>query len=283
LGIQSDQRQIDSAADANGKSRSHVWVAAANRNPQGVTIVDNYSKRAATYVSTKLTAIGSALFVALMLMGCGERTITFSGTVVTYEHVELDRIRLTYFVTTKNMDEELQRGTAAVDGDGNFKIRIRQQEHLPYWLVIDGVEGVPEVSIFNNAHEVTEKRETEKNIGEIYIYDYIKILDDFSSPVTLKNLAVHWQSNIPDVDFYKVELVGAISISGIKEDSFSFATIAALLEKQGQDTIGEIEITKRRELIEGGFFLDIKAQRIVSGTTITIGGSERELVTIVQE
>jgi len=234
------------------------------------------------YVSTKLTAIGYALIVALMLMGCDERTITFSGRVVTYEHVKLDRIRLTYFLTTENMEEDLQRGTARVSGDGYFKIRIRQHEYLPYWLVIDGVEGIPEVSIVNNAHEVKDKRKAEKNIGELYVYDYIRILDDFPSPVVLRDLRVHWQSNIPDVDFYTVELTGAISISGIKGTSFSFATIASLQEKLGQDTIGEIEITKRRERIEGGFFLDIKAQRMISGKPVTIGGSERALVTIVQ-
>jgi hypothetical protein len=245
--------------------------------------MDHCSKRAATDISMKLTAISCAVIVVLAMTGCGERMITFRGRVVTYPHVKLDSVRLTYFVTTDNSEDDLLRGTATVNGKGNFSIRIRHPEQLPYWVVIDGVEGIPEVSILNNAYEVTEKREAEKNIGELYIYDYIRIVDNFSSPIVLKDLTVHWKSNIPDIDFFKIELSGAISISGIKGDSFSFATITSLLEKQGRNTIGKIEITKSRERIEGAFFLDVKAQRIIGGRAVTIGGAEQRLVTIVQE
>jgi hypothetical protein len=243
--------------------------------------MDSRINASQVHSSKKSIALSCFVIVTLILIGCSGRRIEIRGRVVTYDYVKLDGIKLTYYVMNKIRDDNLQTGTAKIRADGEFIIRIRKQKQLPYWVFIKGVDVVPEVSVMNNSYEIVDNQETKIDMGNVYIYDYIRILGDYSDPVLLRDLRVQWESNIPDVDFYRVELLGQISISGVKGDSFSFKTVSPVLEKQGKHNIGELEVTNKSDRIEGPYFLDVEAVRLIDGKTVTVAGAAERVVTII--
>ncbi len=230
---------------------------------------------------TRFSAFNCLIILIMAFAGCNAQKIEIRGTVVTYDYVKLDGIHLTYFVMNKSDDKDLPRGTARIRSDGQFRIRIKRQEQLPFWVVIDGVDVVPEVSVENNSYEVSDYRETKIDLGDVYVYDYIRILDDLRHSVVLKDFTVRWESNIPDVDYFTVEFLQKIRIAGIKGNSFSFDTITPLLRKPGTYKVGDIEVLNRNGRIEGVCFLAVRAVRLIDGHPVTVGSSVLRDVSII--
>jgi hypothetical protein len=231
--------------------------------------------------------IGSMMFVwsfslmLVMLVGCSPQ-IGIRGRVVSYNNIRLDGMKLTYYTISKDKGEVLHEGTARIRPTGDFTIRVTQQKRFPYWLIISGVDTIPESSVENNSCEIPHSKVTNVDMGDVYIYDKIEIQGDFSHPIRLRDLRFHWKSNIPSVDFYKVRLIGQITVSGIKGNSFSFEDIGSSPEKQGRFRGGDLDITVSSARNEGTFLLDVEAVRLIRGKPVIVGRAAQRTVTIAR-
>jgi hypothetical protein len=237
-------------------------------------------KNASVYNRSPILVLLTLLAV---LYGCEFNTTTVRGKVITYADLTLDKAMLTYFTISKDNDKGLHASTARIGRDGKFAIRLKKRERLPYWLVINGVDVVPEASVTNNSLEITDMLTNDVDMGEVYIYDNIKIMGDFSQPISIESLKLSWDSDIPDVDYFQVELVGTIVVSGIKGKSFSFAAIDHLLGKRGRFRMGELEIINRADIIRGKYLLDVNAVRIINGKAVEVAGASERTVILTDD
>jgi hypothetical protein len=231
--------------------------------------------------------------IVFTFIGCYSSYIEIQGRIVSYDYISLDGINLRYFVTTDR--EVTQTGTAEIGANRNFSIRIKQEREFPYYVVIEGVDVVPEVSVMGNAYEIRDNNEKIIDMGEVYIYNYIEIVGNFSNPAMLKEIELHWECDIPDVDYFNIELVGkstgqrkrpfavVVGVSGIEGSSFSFSQIEKVLWKEGTYKVDDLVVVNNVVNVEGTFFLDVIAVRLIDGKAIEVARSAGEMVSIVQE
>jgi hypothetical protein len=220
---------------------------------------------------------------ATALVACQSNTIEIRGRVISYDYIELNSMKLVYWIMNNDESNEIPSGTARIKSDGEFRFRIKKQHKLPYWVLIHGVDAVPEVSVTNNSYEIVDNQITSIDMGDVYIYDNIIITSEYNDPLTFSDLEVQWESNIPDVDFYVLELAGKMTISGIKDTKFSFQAIRPMIGTKGHYQLDDMDIYNNNDRIYGSFFICVRAARVTGGKTVVVATSNfAKMATIVQ-
>jgi hypothetical protein len=222
--------------------------------------------------------------VLFLFSACSNQRFRILGRVVSYADRPLKDAILNYFVVSSNKEEVVETGATRIRAKGKFTIQVTKRQQLPYWVIIEGVSGVTEASIMNISYEVSNYSDASRPVWDVFCYDYIEIIGDFSRPILLRDLNLQWKSNIPDVDFFRLRLPKKLTVSGIKATSFSFSALGTLPREPGKYMIGDVELDKESELIAGNSFLIVQAVRLIDGKAVFVATSALDsLVTIIGE
>ncbi len=230
-----------------------------------------------------------AILSLMLNIGCSLHRIEVSGRLVSYEFVNLSNYKLRYVVTTKK--DITQKGIVDIGSGGDFVIKIKQEVVLPYWLIIKGFDSIPEASITENSIEISNNQQAKIDIGDVYIFNKIREWSNIVGPIDIEDIRVEWETDIPNVDYFKIKIVGrvensgyfasAITISGIKENKFAFSSIRGALREEGTHNVGDIVVIVGNAELVGMYFLDIIAVRQIGERSVEVGRSNSEFVTII--
>jgi hypothetical protein len=222
---------------------------------------------------------------------CDSYQVKVSGRVISYESIRLEKLKLRYAVRLINGDLT-QEGLASIQSRGDFSIRIKKERDLPYYFSIEGLENIPEASITENSLTIANNRQKEINMGDVFIYNRMRAKVKTAGPVAIEDIVADWDSDIPDVDYYKIKLVGrladsgyfgsAVSVCGIRGTKFAFSALARELREEGTRQIGDLVLVVNNAELEGIYFLDIIAIRRSGSKAREVGKSNSEIVTIVR-
>jgi hypothetical protein len=232
--------------------------------------------------------IAVVLFSLFLAAGCTSHQVKISGKIVSYGFIKLEEYKIRYTVMT--MKDITQSGRASIRVGGHFTIRIKREAELPCWLVIRGFDNFPEGSIAGNSFEIGDNRKFKFDMGDVYIYNNIEERSNVVGPIDVEDIVVEWDTDIPNIDYFRIKLVGraenpgyfssAISVSGIKGNKF--ASVSRVLQTEGTHRIGDLVVETNNTALEGIYFLDIIAIRLIDGNAVEVGRSNSEWVTIVK-
>ncbi len=232
-----------------------------------------------------------AMAAAIVAIGCNFYRVEVSGRVVSYDFVKLESLKIRYAVRLLSGDLS-QEGLASIRASGYFAIRIRPEKETPYYFSIEGFDNIPGASVTENSLEIADNRKRAINMGDVFIYNKITKRTNVIGPTTVEDIVVEWDSDIPSVDYYRLELNGrvgdtgyfssAVSISRIKATKFAFSSLGPELGKEGTRQIGDLLLVVNNTKLEGAYFLDIIAVRQIDTRAEEVGRSNSEMVTIIR-
>lgn len=216
----------------------------------------------------------------ILVLGSCERKTEIHGKIVTYERVDLVKFRVRYSVISKA--SEVQEGVARIKPDGEFHFWVKEVSRVPSYIHIEGLDGFPYSSVMGNITEITDWRVKRIEVGTVFIYDPIIIQGNFSSPVALRDLVLQWETNIANIDYFAIEFLGKLRISGIKQKRVDFSKIEHLLQREGNHKAGELEIINTTGPVTGHYLLDVQAVRLINERPVVVAGAREVELTVIE-
>jgi hypothetical protein len=225
------------------------------------------------------------------MASCGPGRIKVTGKVETYEWFKFKGHKLRYYYSTGKTGS-VPQGTAPLTAHGEFTFSVGRDVLRSGYFSIDGFYQQPPSSVVGGSRTGLPKDSGDQiDLGTVYIYNFIRILDNFQTPITLPEISLRWDSDVPAVDSYCVEIKAlkpkgpetVVAICGIKDTEFNFSDVEQVLKKVGDYDVRGVRVEVRETGLHGVYVIGVTAMRTGAGNLIPVAISSLKKLTILDK